>query len=70
MYLETMKETNKEGERKILKKHTKYANKIVETPKPRTSKINRLSVVMKKMAEEIEDLYVKRAEGNSKQNIL
>lgn len=53
-----MKETNKEGERKIIKKYDKYCKKLFDSPKPSTSKINRLSICMKKFEESVEDLYV------------
>lgn len=34
VYVTEMRETNIEAERKILKKHKKYAKGFVETPKP------------------------------------
>ena len=40
-----MRETNLEGCRKILKKHKKYAKKIVETPKSSYLKINRMAYI-------------------------
>ena len=37
-----MKDANLEAERKILKKHKKYAKKMVPTPSPNHDKITRM----------------------------
>lgn len=41
-YLTEMREANIEAERKILKKHKKYAKKMVSTPAPDHEKITRM----------------------------
>jgi hypothetical protein len=53
-----MREANIEAERKILKKHKKYAKKQVETPQPSHDKINRMASIEEDYINKIEDLYV------------
>jgi hypothetical protein len=44
-YLTEMREANLEAERKILKKHKKYAKKMVATPSPNHDKITRMLTI-------------------------
>ena len=53
-----MREANLEAERKILKKHKKYAKKMVETPKPAHDKITRMARIEEEYINKLEDLYV------------
>ena len=67
-YLEGMKDLNLEGQRKILKKHKKYAKGKTFTPVVKNARYGRLGKCISKLLIEIEDLYAISAEGPSKKN--
>lgn len=67
-YLEAMKDANLEGERKILKKHKKYASDLVPTPFAKNSRYKRLGRCIDKTLIKIEDIYSKFADGPTKAN--
>lgn len=57
-YISEMREFNIEAERKILKKHKKYAKKVIQTPHPTHDKINRMTSIEEEYKSKIQDLYV------------
>ena len=61
-----MKEDNIEGERKILKKHRKYAKNYLNTPDVKNLETFRLNSELKAEIISLEDYYVRLSEGSSK----
>ena len=55
-----MREANLEAERKILKKHKKYAKKMAATPAPNHDKVTRMISIEEDYVNKIEDLYVEK----------
>ncbi len=49
-----------EAERKILKKHKKYAKKMAATPAPNHDKVTRMISIEEDYVNKIEDLYVEK----------